>query len=300
MLHQNQNMKTHNNTEVLLPPEFNQESAEAIPIIKPVYPMDIPTERFSEALMRREANRNAILQWIKSNLELGIDYGQIHVFGKDKCRLAKDGRANECIDPRHWSKPSLWKPGAEKICGMLGLIPRFPNLKEYENASMRGEDIKVIILKCELHTGSGFVAGEGTGARRILQDDSDINKSFKMAEKSAHIDATLRVAGLSELFTQDIEDMIDAARNDIPPESERQSSQKPSNQSADNNYPKNGNGSDNVGITGNQYKYIMDLVDKAGISEQEVNEYCVKTYGRVLDHISKGDASSLIDWLKRR
>ncbi len=29
-----------------------------------------------------------------------------------------------------------------------------------------------------------------------------------MAEKSAHIDATLRLAGLSEIFTQDIEDMI--------------------------------------------------------------------------------------------
>jgi hypothetical protein len=28
-----------------------------------------------------------------------------------------------------------------------------------------------------------------------------------MAEKSAHIDATLRLAGLSELFTQDLEDM---------------------------------------------------------------------------------------------
>ncbi len=29
-----------------------------------------------------------------------------------------------------------------------------------------------------------------------------------MAEKSAHIDATLRMAGLSEVFTQDIEDMM--------------------------------------------------------------------------------------------
>jgi hypothetical protein len=28
-----------------------------------------------------------------------------------------------------------------------------------------------------------------------------------MAEKSAHIDATLRMAGLSEVFTQDLEDM---------------------------------------------------------------------------------------------
>jgi hypothetical protein len=92
------------------------------------------------------------------------------VVGKDKCRLAGDGRTHECLDPRHWSKPSLWKPGAEKICGMMGLIPRFPNLAEYEKATLRGEDIKVIIPKCELHTGNGFVAAEGTGARRLDQD----------------------------------------------------------------------------------------------------------------------------------
>jgi len=109
----------------------------------------------------------------------------------------------------HWSKPSLWKPGAEKICGMLGLIPRFPNLDQYEQAVIGGSTLKMIILKCELHTGNGFVAAEGNGARTVdKQDNGDINKSLKMAEKSAHIDATLRVAGLSELFTQDIEDMI--------------------------------------------------------------------------------------------
>ena len=58
-----------------------------------------------------------------------------------------------------------------------------------------------------LHTSSGFIAAEGTGARRVEQDKGDINKSLKMALKSAHIDATLRVASLSELFTQDIEDL---------------------------------------------------------------------------------------------
>ena len=81
--------------------------------------MDQSVERFSNALVRREDNRKALLKWIRANLKSGIDFGQIHIVGKDKCRLAREGRANECIDPRHWSKPSLWKPGAEKICGML-------------------------------------------------------------------------------------------------------------------------------------------------------------------------------------
>ena len=52
------------------------------------------------------------------------------------------------------------------------------------------------------------LVADGVGARSLKQDYGDINKSLKMAEKSAHIDATLRMAGLSEVFTQDIEDMI--------------------------------------------------------------------------------------------
>jgi len=318
MLHQNQNTKRLNSAEVLLPPESNQEGAVAIPIIMPRYPMDMPAERFSEALMRREDNRNALLKWIKSNLQIGTDYGQIHVFGKDKCSFAKDGHTNECIDPKHWSKPSLWKPGAEKICGMLGLIPRFPNLSEYENAVIRGGDIKVIILKCELHTGNGFVAAEGTGARRVAQDSGDINKSLKMAEKSAHIDATLRVGGLSELFTQDLEDMTSAARDNISPDigrqapqspqpqsqsTEKPASQEPSNQTQperETNHNGNGQGSGNGRITAKQYKYIIDLTEKAGGSEQELNTHCVEAYGSEVSYMSCADASSLIAWLKSR
>jgi len=318
MLHQNQNSKLLNSTEVFLPTEANQEGAVTIPIIMPRYPMDMPAERFSEALIRREDNRNALLKWIKSNLKVGIDYGQIHFVGKDKCNLAKEGRSYECVNPRHWSKPSLWKPGAEKICGMLGLIPRFPNLNEYENAVIRGEDIKVIILKCELHTGNNLVAGEGTGARRIFQDDGDINKSIKMAEKSAHIDATLRIAGLSELFTQDLEDMNSAARDNISsdigrqapqsPQPQSQSTEKPASQEpSDQTQPEretnnsgNGQGSGNGRITAKQYKYIIDLTEKAGGSEQELNAHCIEAYGSEVSYLSCADASSLIAWLKSR
>jgi hypothetical protein len=52
----------------------------------------------------------------------------------------------------------------------------------------------------------GQVVAEGVGARNLNQDYGDFNKALKMAEKSAHIDATLRLAGLSEVFTQDLED----------------------------------------------------------------------------------------------
>jgi hypothetical protein len=329
MLNQNQDTKSQNTTEIVVPSESSHESGSALPIAMPTSPMDYPVERFSQALERREDNRKALLKWIQSNLQAGIDFGQIHVVGKNKCRLANDGRAHECIDPRHWSKPSLWKPGAEKICGMLGLIPRFPNLSEYENAVLRGDDIKVIILKCELHTGSGFVAAEGTGARRVAQDNGDINKSLKMTEKSAHIDATLRVAGLSELFTQDLEDMTNGARQDIqpdtggqasPPQNQHHYSQnkpdsmRPRESAFDNggdersndkdsqyvnNRPANRKGNGNR-ITGKQYRFIIDLMKEAGMTKREMNDHCMEAYGAVVDHISRSDASSLIDWLQSR
>ncbi len=314
MLNQNQETKRINTAEIILPAEVSQDEAATFPMTLPRSPLDSPVERFSKDLERREDNRKALLRWIQSNLVAGIDFGQIHVVGKDKCRLAREGRADECIDPRHWSKPSLWKPGAEKICGMLGLIPRFPNLSEYETVSLRGEDIKVIILKCELHTAHGFVAAEGTGARRIAQDYGDINKSFKMAEKSSHIDATLRVAGLSELFTQDLEDMGIGVRGSVqpdskekapspPPESDQQrpASHTPTgNNQADapaNQPAPNGQGNGGSRITGKQYKFIMDLMKEAGMDKRSLNEHCREAYGCAVDHITRADASKLIDWL---
>jgi hypothetical protein len=313
----NQEPRRLNATEIVLPQEVQHESAAHLPALMPSAPLDWPVERFTQALDRREINRKALLKWIQSNLQAGVDFGQIHVVGKDKCRLAGDGRAHECIDPRHFSKPSLWKPGAEKICGMMGLIPRFPNLSEYEKAALSGEDIKTIILKCELHTGSGFVAAEGTGARRVDQDRGDINKSLKMAVKSAQVDATLQVAGISELFTQDIEDILqDKAdkgqfpadngngnhSSSPPPPQPSQPPSPPPKEPANNgqNHTTNGRGYDSSRISSKQYSFIMDLLKEARMTKGELNHHCVEAYGSVVDYITRHDASSLIDWLRKR
>jgi len=151
-------------------------------------PLDLPPSVFAEGLERRRQNRAALMRWVKAAMVEGVDFG---------CIQTKRGL----------SKPSLWKPGAEKICGMLGIIVRYPTLGEYESAVLSGVDVKRIILRCELVDGFGNVVASGVGARSLEQDFGDLNKAMKMAEKSAHIDATLRVAGLSEVFTQDIEDM---------------------------------------------------------------------------------------------
>lgn len=165
-------------------------------------PLDLPAEVFRAGLDRRKENRAALMEWIRAALVEGVDYGRIHVVSKDRCKLGK-----HCTNAAHFSKPSLFKPGAEKICGMLGVSVHFPTLHDYEQAALHGVELHNVIIRCEIRDAAGHVVADGVGARSLKQDYGDINKALKMAEKSAHIDATLRMAGLSEVFTQDLEDM---------------------------------------------------------------------------------------------
>ncbi|MFZ4538161.1 hypothetical protein [Propionivibrio sp.] len=68
-----------------------------------------------------------------------------------------------CPDPNHWSKPSLFKPGAEKITGMLGMTVHYPSLPAYETAVLSSVDIKTILMRCELRDAQGHVVAEGVG-----------------------------------------------------------------------------------------------------------------------------------------
>lgn len=171
-----------------------------------ISPLDLPAEQFSAGLQRRKQNRELLMEWLRSALVEGVDYGRIHVVSKDRCSFAKQGRVKDCGDQNHWSKPSLFKPGAEKITGMLGMTTHFPSLRQYEEAVLNQCEITTIVMRCELRDAQARVVAEGVGARNLSQDYGDVNKSLKMVEKSAHIDATLRLAGLSEVFTQDLED----------------------------------------------------------------------------------------------
>lgn len=165
-------------------------------------PLDVSPEAFRGALSRRGENRKALMGWVRESLVSGVDYGRIHVVSKSKCSAG-----NQCTNPHHFSKDCLFKPGAEKIAGMLGVTPTFPTLHKYEDAALGGIELKQIILRCHMVDGSGRIVADGIGARSLEQDYGDINKSLKMCAKSAHIDATLRMAGLSEVFTQDLDQM---------------------------------------------------------------------------------------------
>ncbi len=238
-------------------------------------PLDLPAEQFRAGLDRRRENRALLMDWVRSALVEGVDYGRIHVVSKNKCRLG-----NNCQDPTHFSKPSLFKPGAEKICGMLGVTVHYPTLIDYEQAALNGVQLQNIIIRCEIQDVAGRVVADGIGARSLQQDYGDINKAMKMAEKSAHIDATLRMAGLSEVFTQDLEDMI--------PKGSDTSTGKPASSSPS---PKAGDpsgsgpvpsGENGAFITEAQRKWLESRITEFGLNRERVVAWVRKaSKGRV-------------------
>jgi hypothetical protein len=221
-------------------------------------PFDGNVAEFRGALARRGENRGALIEWVRAALVDGTDYGAIK-------------RSNGSM-----TKPSLRKPGAEKICGMLGVIPTFPTLKDYEQLALQGIPIDQIILRCHLLSAAGEVLADGVGARSLKQDSGDLNKALKMACKSAHIDATLRMAGLSEIFTQDLEDMpketFDGQQEQRPaPQQQRRASppaQKPATQA-----PRSTAGGGRGFATEKQVMLIERRLGDAGIQARDLCEH---------------------------
>ena len=107
-------------------------------------------------------------------------------------------------------KPTLLKPGAEKILMMMGLRSEFEivdSTRDFEKGFFQYQ------VRCKLYKGNMLIT-EGLGAcntkerKYIKQDPYTLdNTVLKMAKKRALVDATLLVASLSDIFTQDLEDM---------------------------------------------------------------------------------------------
>jgi len=180
-----------------------EDYVEQLPAIVPQQQvsswLDMDAGALKATLARRTDTRRQLLGWISDSLKEGTDYGCIHFVKKDTCNAGAS-----CTNPGHFSKPSLWKAGAEKIAGMLGWRAAFPDLDGVVADLRQGGT--VIVMFCQLVTHEGFVVSEGVGARNLEQDYGVANKALKMAKKSALIDAVLNAAGLSEVFTQDLAD----------------------------------------------------------------------------------------------
>lgn len=140
------------------------------------------------------------------------------------------------------NKPTLLKPGGEKISMMMGLVPEYEFLKVDEDFEKGFFNYNI---KCQLYRNQ-YKVSEGIGScnsketkyRYIWVPDNEVpnhldkeslktserygstqyrienpeiyslaNTILKMGKKRAFIDAILQVASLSEIFTQDLEDL---------------------------------------------------------------------------------------------
>ena len=238
---------------------MSDEPIENAPVVYSGNPLDVPSDVFSAALTRRGANRKAMMSWISDNLQEGRDYYVIQ------------------------GRKSMGKPGAEKICGMLGLKVVFPSLKDYEQSALENRPINEIILRCHVLDAQDRIVADGVGARSVEKDRGDLNKALKMAEKSAMIDAVLRCGGLSEVFTQDVEDMATVDTKPPPPTGHAGKSGADYANSSERK------------ATEKQVKLVNHLLSEFGVPVDEFrNKYGIER----LEDLPFSSVNSAIDWLK--
>lgn len=167
-------------------------------------------EQVAALQVRQQVNQ---LQYLMSNvLKSGEHYGVI---------------------PGTKGKPSLLQPGAEKICLMFKLVPRY----QVSKVQLPGGHREVEVTCTLYQRGSETVEGEGIGScstmeskyryrnrwangQKVREENPDIadvyNTVLKMAKKRALVDAVKSTTAASDIFTQDVEDLPDWMRGQAP------------------------------------------------------------------------------------
>lgn len=146
----------------------------------------------SFAITLSEAQDRIIMlqAYVKDMMVAGVDYGYI-----PGCQ-----------------KPSLLKPGAEKLCDIFGFskqIEVIDRVVDWEKGIFSYE-VKAILINKR----TGLVEAEGLGCCNSMemkyrqQDGFSVsNTILKMAKKRALVDAVLSATRSSAMFTQDVEDI---------------------------------------------------------------------------------------------
>lgn len=186
--------------------------------------INLPVEQANLVMAEYKERRTNFREWLRSQLVEGVHFGyppglqprfdnQGNVLTKQKDR---DGNWKEVtVRPHNWtSKPSLYKAGADFICDLLAARDEYK--ADLEGWQQLGSPKGMFVYGCYLHSrATNELLGEGRGCRGVGQKGGDENNALKMAKKSSKVDAVLNTWGLSDLFTQDVED-----DKRLPPEHE--------------------------------------------------------------------------------
>jgi len=160
---------------------------------------------------------------VQQSEEMSVEQLQTQVAKVQQVMKAvmKDGHHYGKI-PGCGPKPTLLKPGAEKLGFTFRLAPTFT-----VETSMHQEGHREYMVTCVLtHINTGSVWGSGVGCCSTLEKQyrnvipADVyNTVLKIAKKRAHVDAVITSLSVSDIFTQDIEEMgMDAVTATETPE----------------------------------------------------------------------------------
>jgi len=244
---------------------------------------EAPTDVFPDfAISLEEANRRVrmLQQYVREHMHEGEDYGVI---------------------PGS-TKPTLFKPGAEKLNAIFGLAPTMEvtnRLEDWDHGFVSYE-VKVTLINKR----TGNVEAEGVGAcnsaekRYRTQDAANIaNTILKISKKRALIDATLSATRASGLFTQDLEDLdLEQMNRDQRPANDNSGTRSGSNEHRF--VPAGEVASHNTHtLTDAQHRAILAIASRV-FGHSATPEDFASILDTPIELLSKGDASVLIDRLR--
>ena len=187
-------------------------------------------------------------------------------------------------------KKSLAKGGAEKLASIYNLIATFE--KDRESLDMLGNAKGLIAFVCTLSK-FGVIAGQGRGSDTLERNQNDPNKALKMTQKRAFVDAVIRTTGLSDIFTQDIEDMNTEKINTAPETFDRSKYKKWINDlEEESNSPEiqyENTPIQQDSMTIKQRKLLVSLMTEKILDEDEREERL-----KTVDSLNKYEASDVI------
>lgn len=260
--------------EMAMPePEMAPEAADVFP--------DFATSP-AEVTRRTEMLRD----YVKNHMTVGEDYGVIP----------------------GGNKPTLFKPGAEKLNAVFGLSPMVEvsnRVEDWDNGFVAYE-MKVTLLNKR----TGGIEAEGIGScnsreRRYKNQDAAgiANTVLKMAKKRALVDATLSATRASGMFTQDLEDVeFESDKGNYSPRSNNRSEEREAPRSRpqrDDDAFEDGGVAPSSGnpMTEPQHRAIMAIAGKV-FGRHSRDTDLDRMIGKPVDQLTKHEASDLIGQLK--
>ena len=210
-------------------------------------------------------------------------------------------------------KPSLWKPGAEKMCAAFRLEPAFettsnddPNrtinwqkwdYKKRKQVEGVTRGYMEYDSKCTLiHIPTSEVWASNVSGScnnfeskyRSLNPYDVKNTLVKMAEKRSLVAAVLIGTAASDIFTQDIEDLPNFVDEDSEPPAD-----EPNNESINTNH------NDARMATDRQVAFIKSQIKKKNITQKEfLKEW--EDYFESWDEIPFNIVNDILEWIREQ